>query len=147
MLRQFATQHLEGASGWLRGLADPPIVAALQAMHANPADPWTVERLAEEALLSRSAFAERFRAIVGESPMQYLQRWRMQRAAYLLYVGNLPLKMVIAQSGYASEEGFRKAFHQWMGMLPSQYLATKKGVQQPEETKVKEEALVPERMN
>lgn len=147
MLRQFTTQHLEGASGWLRGLADPPIAAALQAMHANPAEAWTVERLAKEAHLSRSAFAERFRAIVGESPIQYLQRWRMQRAAYLLHAGNLPLKTVITQSGYASEEGFRKAFQQWMGMLPSQYLATKKGVLQSEEIQEKVEAVVPKSKN
>src|SRR5258708_36246106 len=73
MLRLFATEPLEGSSGWLRGLADPPIAAALQAIHANPAEQWTVERLAAEAHLSRSAFAERFRTIVGETPLQYLQ--------------------------------------------------------------------------
>ncbi len=142
MLRLFATQTLEGSSGWLRGLADPPIAAALQAIHANPAEQWTVERLAAEAHLSRSAFAERFRTIVGETPLQYLQRWRMQRAAHLLDAGNLPLKTIIALSGYASERAFRKVFHRWIGVLPSQY---KERVQRPEETKTKEEPPVLER--
>ena len=142
MLRLFATQTLESASGWLRGLADPPIAAALQAIHADPAALWTVERLAAEVHLSRSAFAERFKAIVGESPMQYVQRWRMQRAAHFMDAGNLPLKTIIAMSGYASEAAFRKAFHQWNGMLPSQY---KEGRQRPGEKKTKEEALGLER--
>jgi len=142
MLRLFATQTLESASGWLRGLADPPIAAALQAIHADPAALWTVERLAAEVHLSRSAFAERFKARVGEPPMQYVQRWRMQRAAHFMDAGNLPLKTIIARSGYASEAAFRKAFHQWNGMLPSQY---KEGRQRPGEKKTKEEALGLER--
>ena len=128
------TQTLQSASGWLRGLADSPIAAALQAIHADPAALWTVERLAAEVHLSRSAFAERFKAIVGEPPMQYVQRWRMQRAAHFMDAGNLPLKTIIAMSGYASEAAFRKAFHQWNGMLPSQY---KEGIQRPGEKKTK----------
>jgi AraC-like DNA-binding protein len=134
MLRLFALQPQEGTSGWLRGLADPPIAAALQAIHANPAAPWTVELLAVSAHLSRSAFAERFREIVGEPPMQYVQRWRMQRAAHLLEAGNVPLKDIIALSGYSSEAAFRNAFHRWIGMLPSQY---KEGIQRPGEKKRK----------
>src|SRR5205085_10803988 len=78
MLRMFAMQTLESQSGWLRGLADPPIAAALQAIHANPAAPWTVANLAEQAHLSRSAFAKRFTTIVGETPLHYVQRWRIQ---------------------------------------------------------------------
>jgi AraC-like DNA-binding protein len=67
MPRMFATQTVESASGWLRGLAAPPIAAALQAIHADPAAPWTVERLAAEAHLSHSAFAGRFKVMVGET--------------------------------------------------------------------------------
>lgn len=141
LLRRFAARTLEGAGGWLRGLADPPVAAALQAIHAHPAETWTVERLAAEAHLSRSAFAERFRALVGETPLQYLQRWRMQRAAYLLDTENLPLKTIIALSGYTSEKTFRKVFQRWMGVLPSQY---KLHLQRSaEETQTKEEAPVP----
>jgi AraC-like DNA-binding protein len=113
-------------------LADPPIAAALAAIHADPAAPWTVETLAAEANLSRSAFAARFKAIVGESPLQYVQRWRMQRAAHLIDVGNLPLKIIIERSGYASEAAFRKAFQQWIGVLPGQYQTQRKAHDQIE---------------
>jgi AraC-like DNA-binding protein len=61
----------------------------------------------------------------------------MQRAAHFMDAGNLPLKTIIAVSGYASEAAFRKAFHQWIGMLPSQY---KEGVQRPGEKKTKLES-------
>src|SRR5260370_16871999 len=121
MLRLFATQTLESASGWLRGLAAPPIAAALQAIHANPAAQWTVARLADEAHLSRSAFAGRFKAIVGEPPMQYVQRWRMQRAAHFMDAGNLPLKTIIPVSGYPSQAPFPKPFPHWIAMFPSHY--------------------------
>jgi len=121
MLRMFAMQTLESQSGWLRGLADPPIAAALQAIHTNPAAPWTVANLAQQAHLSRSAFAERFTTIVGETPLHYVQRWRIQRAAHLLNTDKQPLKKVIAMSGYASEAAFRKAFQRWIGVLPGQY--------------------------
>jgi AraC-like DNA-binding protein len=123
MLRMFSMQTLENQSGWLRGLSDPPIAAALQAIHANPAAPWTVANLAELAHLSRSAFAERFTTIVGETPLHYVQHWRIQRAAHLLTTGKQPLKKVIAMSGYASEAAFRKAFQHWIGVLPGQYRA------------------------
>lgn len=126
MLRLFARQFLHSTSGWLSGLADPPVAAALAAIHADPAAPWTVETLAEQANLSRSAFAARFKAVVGESPIQYLQRWRVQRAAHLIEAGNLPLKTIIEYSGYVSETAFRKAFQQWTGVLPGQYLARHK---------------------
>jgi AraC-like DNA-binding protein len=129
MLRMFAMQTLESQSGWLRGLADPPIAAALQAIHANPAAPWTVASLAEQAHLSRSAFAERFTTIVGETPLHYVQHWRMQRAAHLLNTGKQPLKQVIAMSGYASEAAFRKAFRRWIGVLPGQYQAYTRGTE------------------
>lgn len=123
MLRMFPAQTLESGKSWLRGLADPPVAAALQAIHTNPAELWTVERLAGEAHLSRSAFAERFKMLVGETPLHYVQRWRMQRAAHLLDAGNLPLKTIIAASGYSSEAAFRKAFRRWIGQLPGQYQA------------------------
>jgi AraC-like DNA-binding protein len=126
ILRLFTTQLQNSSGSWLRGLADPPVAAALAAIHADPAAPWTVETLAAEANLSRSGFAARFKAIVGEPPLQYLQRWRMQRAAHLIDAGNLPLKTIIERSGYSSEAAFRKAFQQWIGISPSQYQTRRK---------------------
>lgn len=135
ILSTFTLHPQEEISGWLRGLADPAIATALQAIHANPAEPWSVERLAEEAHLSRAAFAARFRELVGEPPMQYVQRWRMQQAARLLEAGNLPLTDIIALSGYSSEVAFRKAFQSWIGVLPSHY---KRGIRRPAEKKTEE---------
>jgi len=126
MLHLFATQISDGSGSWLRGLADPPVAAALAAIHTDPSAPWTVESLAAEANLSRSAFAARFTAFVGESPLQYVQRWRVQRAAHLIDVGNMPLKAIIERSGYSSQAAFRKAFQQWIGISPSQYQARRK---------------------
>lgn len=135
ILSTFTLQPQEEISGWLRGLADPAIAAALQAIHTNPAEQWTVERLAEEAYLSRAVFAARFRELVGEPPMQYVQRWRMQQAAHLLEAGNLPLTDIIALSGYLSEVAFRNAFQRWFGVLPSQY---KRGMRRPGEKRTEE---------
>lgn len=135
ILSTFTLNPQEEISGWLRGLADPSIAVALQAIHTNPAEQWSVERLAEEAHLSRAVFAARFRELVGEPPMQYVQRWRMQRAAHLLEAGNLPLTEIIALSGYSSEVAFRKAFQSWIGVLPSQY---KRGIRRPGEKKTEE---------
>src|SRR5262249_48894958 len=68
-------------SGWLAGLRDQYVGKALALLHDRPAEAWTVESLAREAALSRSALAERFTQFVGDTPMQYLTRWRMQLAA------------------------------------------------------------------
>jgi AraC-like DNA-binding protein len=135
ILRTFTLHPQEEISGWLRGLADPSIATALQAIHANPAEQWSVERLAIEAHMSRAVFAARFRELVGESPMQYVQRWRMQRAANLLEAGHLSQADIIALSGYSSEGAFRSAFQRWIGVLPSQY---KRGIRRSGEKKTEE---------
>ena len=71
--------------------------------------------------MSRSAFAERFKNVVGDTPLEYLTRWRMQRAAGLLESGDAPVKEVVAASGYASEAAFRTAFKKWVGVAPGSY--------------------------
>jgi hypothetical protein len=67
--------------GWLAGVRDAHVGRALALLHAAPGRHWTVDALAREAALSRSALAERFTALVGESPIQYLMRWRLALAA------------------------------------------------------------------
>jgi AraC-like DNA-binding protein len=121
VLRLYSLQTPAGWQGWLRGLSDPPVAAALQALHSSPGEPWTVASLASQANLSRSMFAERFHEVVGEPPLQYLQRWRMQKAALLLSGGGTPLKAIMRDLGYTSGSAFRKAFQRWYGMLPSEY--------------------------
>ena len=104
--------------GWLRSLRDSRITEALGAMHTEPGSAWTVETLAARAGMSRSSFAGRFKELVGETPLDYLTRWRMQRAATMLETGGASVKEVVAASGYVSEAAFRQAFRKWMGVAP-----------------------------
>ncbi|WP_327292641.1 AraC family transcriptional regulator [Streptomyces sp. NBC_01198] len=108
-------------TGWAAALNDAPLMAGLAAMHRNPAGPWTVERLAREAGLSRAAFARRFAALTGRPPLGYLTWWRMTLAARLLATSALPLSSVAAQVGYTSEFAFAHAFKRWCGMAPGRY--------------------------
>lgn len=115
-------EHLgPDATGWLAALRDPPLARALAALHARPAYPWTTEQLAEEALLSRSAFAERFARTLGAPPMTYLTRWRMLCAAQRLRESPAPIARIAAEVGYESESTFSRAFAREMGMPPGQF--------------------------
>ena len=106
-------------TGWLAGLRDPFVGRALAALHDRPAEPWTVESLAKESALSRSALAERFTHLVGEAPMQYLTRWRMQLAATLLRTRNVSVFEAAMEVGYASEAAFSRAFKKVVGIPPA----------------------------
>lgn len=107
--------------GRLRALRDSRIPQALSAIHAEPDRSWTVATLAGRAGMSRSAFASRFKELLGETPLDYLTRWRMQRAAILLQNDEVPLKEVVSRSGYVSEAAFRIAFRKWSGETPGNY--------------------------
>lgn len=107
--------------GWLAGLADPAIGRALALMHARVAHPWTSEALAAEALLSRSAFAERFTTLVGVPPMSYLTTWRMQVAGQRLRESRRSIAQVAEAVGYESEAAFARAFKREMGVSPGEY--------------------------
>lgn len=106
-------------TGWLAALRDPAIGRALAVLHARPHEPWTLERLAREAALSRSVFAERFAHFVGQPPIQYLTRWRIQRAARLLADGRETVAAVAHAVGYASEAAFSRAFKKAVGVSPA----------------------------
>jgi AraC-like DNA-binding protein len=107
--------------GWEKALDDERIELALRAIHRDPARGWTVESLAREAGMSRTAFATRFKLLVGESPMEYLTRWRMNRAANLLNRGASNLKAIVEASGYKSASAFRRHFKRRFGVLPGDY--------------------------
>lgn len=109
------------AAGWLHGVRDPLLAPALACIHQQPEHGWTVARLAMEATMSRSAFAARFREIVGESPITYLTRWRMQVAARLLVEQQLPLEEVARRVGYESNAAFSKSFKRISGTNPGEY--------------------------
>jgi AraC-like DNA-binding protein len=108
----------QGSRGWLAGLRDPQLAAALRLIHARPADDWTLDRLAREAGLSRSAFADRFSATIGASPMHYLARWRMQLAAGRLELPGVSIAQAGAEVGYESEAAFNRAFKKYVGLPP-----------------------------
>jgi AraC-like DNA-binding protein len=120
-IRIWIEQLPENARGWVRALKDDQIAAALQAIHQDPVSRWTVESLAAQAGMSRSAIAERFNLLVGEPPMEYVRRWRLQHAADLLHDPRVSVKRVIATAGYSSEAAFRSAFRKSFGTVPSDY--------------------------
>ncbi len=107
---------------WLRALADPQMAAALRLMHTEPGHPWTVPELARAVSMSRSAFAARFKALVGRTPLDHLTEWRMVRAAGMMRQGrHLKLVAVAAAVGYESESAFGKVFGRVMGVSPGRY--------------------------
>lgn len=122
---QAIRSHLNNSSedevGWLAALADKRIGAAMRALHGKPADPWTVERLAALSNMSRSAFAARFKAKLGEAPLEYLTRWRMFRAGVLLRHTERSLAEIAHEVGYESDAALSKAFHRVVGMAPGAF--------------------------
>jgi AraC-like DNA-binding protein len=120
-LRLYLADGPQGGVGWLFALADAQISAAIQAMHSKPAHHWTLEDLAAEAGMSRSAFAQRFKATVGQSPMDYLARWRMLVASDRLGNTRESIAEISLSLGYESESAFGTAFKRVMGCSPRQY--------------------------
>lgn len=118
-LRRHAARLPEEENGWLAGLRDRHVGRALALMHADPARAWSLEELAREAALSRSAFAERFTRYVGAAPMQYLAQWRMQAAARLLRESRAPVAAIALEVGYESEAAFARAFKRATGAPPA----------------------------
>jgi AraC-like DNA-binding protein len=106
-------------TGWLAALRDPVVGRALALLHQHPSEPWTVEKLAQTAGVSRSSLAERFAALVGHPPMQYLTRWRLQLAAGLLATGRSKVSAVALDVGYDSEAAFSRAFKALVGVSPA----------------------------
>lgn len=104
--------------GWLAGLRDPHIGRALALLHARPVEGWTAEALALEVGMSRSVFAERFTALVGQPPMQYLTLWRMHLAAQQLREGHGNVAQIGFAVGYESEAAFSRAFKRQFGTSP-----------------------------
>jgi AraC-like DNA-binding protein len=119
VIRRHVESLLPDRTGWLAGLRDPHVGRALAALHARPGHPWTLDALGREAGLSRSALAERFTALVGEPPIQYLGRWRMQVAANLLASTHDGIAAIAGRVGYASEAAFNRAFKKLVGVPPA----------------------------
>jgi AraC-like DNA-binding protein len=107
--------------GWLRAIFDPKIGAALKSIHENVDRPWTVESLSEAAGMSRSAFASHFKELLGQTPLDYVTEWRMQKATHLLQQGDKKLIEIARSVGYESDAAFSKAFKRIVGVTPGEY--------------------------
>jgi AraC-like DNA-binding protein len=123
LIRAWLERQTPERGGWLRALGDSQLAQAMAAFHAEPGRAWTIESLAESAGMSRSAFAARFKALSGETPLEYLTEWRMQHAKSLIETGETPLKQIVASLGYASQAAFRTAFKRRVGQTPGSYRA------------------------
>jgi AraC-like DNA-binding protein len=121
ILREHFSACETAAPGWFRASADERVEAALRALHADPAHPWTVAELAERALLSRSAFARQFTELVGLAPLAYLNDWRMALARERLRDTDTRLAAIAASLGYASEFSFAAAFKRHHGIAPGRW--------------------------
>jgi AraC-like DNA-binding protein len=125
LLIQALRSHIQtspnDSTGWLRALSDSHIGAALNSMHQRIEHPWTVASLASEAGMSRSAFAQRFKELMNESPLEYLTRWRMYRGSDLLRESDRKLADVAQAVGYDSDGAFHKAFKRVLGIAPGEY--------------------------
>lgn len=117
VIRCYLKDH-QPLSGLLAALQDSKLHKALKLMHAKPADKWTLESLAAAVGVSRSVFAERFREVIGETPMGYLTRWRMQQAYHWLHNEHLSVMDVAERTGYQSDAAFSKAFKKEFGFGP-----------------------------
>jgi AraC-like DNA-binding protein len=119
VLRLYMHEQREGRTGWLAGVNDRIVGAALAALHKYPARAWTLEDLARSAGTSRSVLAERFQELVGASPIQYLTQWRMMLAANLLRNSNTPLAHIAEGVGYQTDTAFIRAFRREFGTPPA----------------------------
>ena len=122
-VEELPLQHI----GWLAGLRDGVVGAALSALHERPAYPWTLAALARATASSRSVLIERFSHLVGVSPMLYLARWRLQLAAEQLTRGSAKVAAIGAQVGYESEAAFSRAFKRETGLSPAAWRRARGG--------------------
>lgn len=118
-VRRYADSMPCGQSGWLSGLRDPSIGRALALVHGQTARRWTAVELAREAGLSRSAFTDRFIALIGVPPIRYLAQWRLQNAAAQLRDTTDTIAKIAYESGYESEAAFSRAFKRAFGSPPA----------------------------
>ena len=119
IVREYMHQLSPRERGWLAALKDPQIGQVLRLLHEDPMQPWTVDRLARKAAMSRSALAQRFVTLTGESPMKYLLCWRMHLAKQMLRDRTDNIQAVAERIGYDSEPAFNRAFKKATGYPPA----------------------------
>ncbi len=129
VLTEVLRLHLASAPavdhGWLAALRDPVLAPALALLHAAPEQHWTVAEIAAEVAVSRSVLDDRFRSVLGRSPIRYLTEWRMHLGEELLATTNLSVFLIARRVGYDSEEAFSRAFKRSHELAPSQWRAAR----------------------
>lgn len=126
-LRRYMEQLPPEQTGWLAGARDPVVGGALALLHREPCRAWSVADIAEAIGASRSVVAERFSRFLGESPLSYLARWRLQLAAKLLGTTRQTIVQVASEVGYESEAAFNRAFKREFGLPPARYRRSRNG--------------------
>lgn len=121
IVRQWLRSHPIENAGWLGALRDPSMARALGLIHEAPQQRWTVEALASAVAMSRAAFAKRFTALVGEPPLAYLTRWRLNLAAKHLKTSTDSMERVALSVGYESVTAFGNAFRKHLHLSPGRY--------------------------
>jgi AraC-like DNA-binding protein len=118
-LRRYIAQLPEQQTGWLAGLRDRVVGKCLALMHEKPAHPWTLESLSRAAGTSRSVLADKFSHYVGQSPIQYLSKWRLALASNLLRRSGASMMQIALEVGYETDAAFSRAFRREFGMPPA----------------------------
>ena len=121
VLRRYAARLPDSAKGWFAALKEPMLGRALTALHREPARRWTVDDLAREAGASRTVLNERFNAVLGQAPIEYLTGWRIQLASERLRAGAESIAAIAADIGYESEAAFNRAFKRVTGTAPGRW--------------------------
>lgn len=126
LLIQFMRTRLDDAPAgqrvsWLRGLLDPPVRDALTKIHEEPSRPWTKASLAAAISVSRATLSRRFPAATGQTPGDYLTRWRMDLAALRLRDTDQTVESIANAVGYTSAHAFSRAFRRHRGLTPGAY--------------------------
>jgi AraC-like DNA-binding protein len=120
-VRAWIESQPEGRGGWLGALRDKQISSALNLIHQKPSTPWTIAKLASEVGMSRSPFATKFTNLVGEPPLTYLTKWRMNLAAGYLRDNQISIREIAERVGYESQASFTNAFKRNFSVSPRQY--------------------------
>ena len=123
VLRSYLANAPASDHGWLAGLRDPVLAPAMKAIHTAPERKWTVDDLAKEAAVSRSSLDDRFRSVLGLSPIRYVNEWRMRVAQDLLATTEVTVASIARRVGFDSEEAFSRAFKRAHGQSPSLWRA------------------------
>lgn len=120
-MRNYASDLSEEETGWLKGVTDRHVGRALALIHGDIAKPWSADELAKAVAMSRSAFMERFTALIGMPPIRYLKTWRLLTARLQLRETAVAIAQLAHAVGYESEEAFSRAFKREFGLAPARW--------------------------